>query len=40
VERGEIKEYYVKRGRGKLILQDIRFEKRGAGAALSSRKME
>jgi hypothetical protein len=24
---GEIKEYYVQRGSGKLILQDIRFEK-------------
>jgi len=38
--RGEIKEYYVQRGSGKLILQDIRFEKREEGTALSASRVE
>jgi hypothetical protein len=37
---GEIKEYYVQRGSGKLILQDIRFEKRETGTVLRSGGVE
>jgi hypothetical protein len=38
--KGEIKEYYVQRGSGKLILQDIRFEKREAGTVLRPGRVE
>jgi hypothetical protein len=38
--RGEIKEYYVQRGSGKLILQDIRLEKREVGTVLRSGRVK